>query len=373
MAEAKTYADAKDTSNRAAWAAADELILGPKVISLDTDGTPYWNPTSGTHRVFVDTDGSAYFAVEPWPDLAPDTDGTPAATTDLGPRTYTPSAHTHDDRYYTEAEVDEKITAATTSSATAADAKIAAAAATVTQEPKLTDFIAAVLHLAGTRTIPIMFLGDSFTSNNQYPPAVMTRLQKRFPSGGTEKSMVLAASATVTAPTGPGLAGYNVGIPGAGTHNYITDTIVTNVQTVQPYILIHGIGCNNWAGNNDMPQRMLDYRAAIARLDAVLTVPHVHVLVHSNWRFDQVEGGSRAYTWAQYGAETKRIAEEDPARRIFLDNSNAFRVMDVAGADYFGFRHTDNVHMSLAGDSYKGELVFRSLTEATHHLVGAIN
>lgn len=378
---AKSYTDTKDSSNRTDWAAADtaklseakayaETMIGAKVISLDTDGVPYWNPSGGTMRLFTDVDGALYYADKPWPVVSADTDGRPAAAKPVGPFTFPPAAHTHDDRYYTEAEVDAKFTASESATGATTDVKITAAS----QEPKLADFITAVVNLAGMRTIPVMFLGDSFTANNQYPPAVMSRLQKRFPSGGAEKSMVLAASTAVAAPTGNGLAGYNVGIAGAGTHNYVSDQIVTNTQTVQPHILIHSIGCNNWAGNNDLPQRMLDYRAALDRLDAVLTVPHVHVLMHSNWRFDiSVDSTARAYSWAQYGAEIKKIAAEDPARRVFVDNSNAFRVMDVGGADYFAFRHTDNTHMSLAGDTYKGEIVYRSLTEATHHLIGPIN
>lgn len=54
------------------------LALGPKVVSRDSDGTPYYNPTSGTLRIFVGADGKPFFAEKPWPTTSLDPDGVPA-------------------------------------------------------------------------------------------------------------------------------------------------------------------------------------------------------------------------------------------------------------------------------------------------------
>lgn len=50
----------------AAKAAAIEASLGPKVISYDpTTGRPYWDASTGTHRIFTRYDGRPYAALLP--------------------------------------------------------------------------------------------------------------------------------------------------------------------------------------------------------------------------------------------------------------------------------------------------------------------
>lgn len=66
-------------------AAVGTLIKGrtplpAATISLDTDGTPYWNPASGTRYVYQDVDGVPYHAASPWLTPSTDTDGAPVVS-----------------------------------------------------------------------------------------------------------------------------------------------------------------------------------------------------------------------------------------------------------------------------------------------------
>lgn len=64
----------------AAKLAAVEASMGPKVVAIDTDGTPYYNPVGGTHRIFPDADGVPYYALNLWPATGTDTNGAPIIT-----------------------------------------------------------------------------------------------------------------------------------------------------------------------------------------------------------------------------------------------------------------------------------------------------
>lgn len=67
-------------SSDAAKLAAIEASMGPKVVAIDTDGTPYYSPSNGTHRIFPDDDGVPYYALNLWPTTGTDSNGTPVVT-----------------------------------------------------------------------------------------------------------------------------------------------------------------------------------------------------------------------------------------------------------------------------------------------------
>ena len=73
LSDSRVYTDA-------AKLAAIEASMGPKVVAIDTDGTPYYSPTGGTHRIFLDADNVPYFTLTPWPVAGADASGTPIVT-----------------------------------------------------------------------------------------------------------------------------------------------------------------------------------------------------------------------------------------------------------------------------------------------------
>lgn len=75
--KAVRVADLEDFATAVGALIKGRTPLPAATISLDTDGTPYWDPEGGTRFVLKDADGTPYHAASPWPSISTDTDGTP--------------------------------------------------------------------------------------------------------------------------------------------------------------------------------------------------------------------------------------------------------------------------------------------------------
>src|SRR5690606_11928437 len=94
--------------------------------------------------------------------------------------------------------------------------------------------LTALLSHANTRTVPLFFIGSSTTGRVAYPTGVTKRLANAYPSGGVEYGTVYARNPLTATHTGPGVAGYNGGIGGTTSANYLTTDVLNNIAMTQP-------------------------------------------------------------------------------------------------------------------------------------------
>ena len=73
-------ADREDFATAVGTLIKGRTPLPAPTISLDTDGTPYWDPTGGSRFVYQDVDGVPYHATSPWLTPGADTDGVPTVS-----------------------------------------------------------------------------------------------------------------------------------------------------------------------------------------------------------------------------------------------------------------------------------------------------
>lgn len=215
--------------------------------------------------------------------------------------------------------------------------------------------LTALLAHANTRTVPLFFIGSSTTGRVAYPTGVTKRLANAYPSGGAEYGTVYARNPLTVTHTGPGVAGYNGGIGGTTSSNYLTTDVLNNIALTQPIAVFHGIGSNDWANNVNPATYEANVRASIASIDAVITKPHVHILMQQHTR-----PGTRTYAWDEYSVAMRRIAD-DADNRVFIDLGPAIDTTDPFGVDPFGFGEGDGTHLNAAGEDVLGELMTRAL------------
>ena len=215
--------------------------------------------------------------------------------------------------------------------------------------------LTALLSHANARTVPLFFIGSSTTGRVAYPTGVTKRLAAAYPSGGAEYGTVYARNPLTATHTGPGVAGYNGGIGGTTSANYLTTDVLNNIALTQPIAVFHGIGSNDWANNVNPATFETKVRAAISSIDAVITKPHVHILMQQHTR-----PGTRTYAWDEYSAAMRRIAD-DAGDRVFIDLGPAINTTDPFGEDPFGFGEGDGTHLNAEGEDVLGELMARAL------------
>lgn len=205
-----------------------------------------------------------------------------------------------------------------------------------------------------TVTVPLLFVGSS-TTRRDYPKNVVSRIAATYPSGKAEYGTVYADTALTSRHTGPGVAGYNAGRGGNTAADYVDAPILGNAALVQPVAIFHGIGSNDWANNVPPATFEANVRAAIAALDAQVTVPHVHILMQQHTRT-----GSRTYAWSDYTAALRRIAE-GTTDRVFVNLGPAIDRAAPLGADPFGYGAGDGTHMNALGEEALAELMAHAL------------
>lgn len=307
-----------------------DRVFSPAAVTLDTDGTPYWGGP-GTHRIDFDADGTPTYTAIVTPPAHLDTDGTPALT----------SPHA---RVYTADEVDALL--ATPPPAPPSDSLV------VGRErlgPLLVN-----LSLAGTRTVPVVYLGSSTTARGALPAALTAMLAGAYNSTPAP-AVIRALTELESATPGPGVVGYNAARGGTQVSDYLDDIIIENIQLVQPVAITHGVGSNDYGYRVDPEVYEAGLRDAIGRVDAVIEKPHVHIIFQQ-----QAPTSVRTHPWSAYTDAMRRVAASIP-NGVFVDLGPSIDPLDPLTTDPYGIGLGDGAHLSDDGERALAELLLHAL------------
>lgn len=220
----------------------------------------------------------------------------------------------------------------------------------------------AIMHsgLAARRWSPfrMVVLGSSTAYGSDVPALssvtarLMAHLQASYPARGFEASLTTVDAGYSSLSRIPGVHVYNGAVPGATSANYLDATKVTRVGTINPTAVVHIIGSNDYAADADpatVKANLLDW---IGDLDAAITKPAVHILVHAHRRGDVT---TPDYPWSAYGDALRAIAIENPATVAFVDLDLAFQKVGVPSPDVLDMLSPDNVHLSVQGHDFMAD------------------
>lgn len=209
--------------------------------------------------------------------------------------------------------------------------------------------------------VAIVFLGSSSTAaplddpSDRWTNHLITMMQQRYASNYGAETPTGDVSSTIY--TAPGIHGYNLGISGATTRNYLPTDHVTRINAIQPAVVFHAIGSNDARLSYTAAEVKQNVMDAIATIDAGLTVPATHVIIHMHERDD----ANISARWAEYREEYRAISIDYPHQVGFINIADDFAAIGIPGADPYAFRKTDRVHLEPAGLHMTGRLIARRL------------
>lgn len=213
--------------------------------------------------------------------------------------------------------------------------------------------------------VRVVFTGSSTAEDwenepvDRYVNRLAAMMQAAYPSDLPAEAPVVSLAIGAAAPsTTAGIHVYNGAKGGTTSENYLGSGRRENLITLQPRVVFHMIGANNWSSNYNPATYKTDIQAVIADLNANITGPVVHVLLHSYPMQNLV---SPTYQWSDYGDKLREIAATDPAHIYFIDLSGPFLAAGIASGDPLELLGVDNVHTTDAGQALIGALIARAL------------
>jgi lysophospholipase L1-like esterase len=227
--------------------------------------------------------------------------------------------------------------------------------------------------LAASRRGPVsvVTLGSSTTSGNGASTArsrwvnqFAAAAQASYPSGVEqwEPPVRSLAAAAAALPTLPGVHVANGGISGATSANYYTGTTLTDINTLDPEIVIHMIGANDFALGSGAATLKANIQAAIDAIDAQVS-DVIHVIADTYSRPDVVSA-----SWGLYVNAMREAAEEN-ANAVFVGTNDEWIAGGVDGYDAADpYRLTGwrigaggDIHPSDAGHALIASLIAKGL------------
>lgn len=206
-----------------------------------------------------------------------------------------------------------------------------------------------------------LFLGSSSTAGSTEDPSdryvniVTKKLQMKYAAGpGAETAVQSLTGQTLTI---PGIHGYNLGEGGLTSRNFLTTNRLNKIAAVQPAAIYISIGANDAIYGYTAAEVKANILSAVETIDAVMDVQPVYVLIHQH----QLDSVDISALWAAYREEIRAIAIDDPEKFAFIDASYDFASIGIPGADPYGFRKPDHVHLEALGQHFLGELVAQGL------------
>lgn len=166
----------------------------------------------------------------------------------------------------------------------------------------------------------------------------------------------LAASAGNTSVDGVHVV--NAGISGSVSGNYLTAATATSIQALNPGVVVHTVGSNDWRNGISPTTVATNVEAAIRRVSAA-TAPVLHIIQH---QFERADTFTSSWTWADYGNALSNLADSLPDA-IYIDASNTFALAGVGKGlpDTWGLLATDKIHLTQAGQDMLGQVFISAL------------
>lgn len=203
----------------------------------------------------------------------------------------------------------------------------------------ITDQEAVALAFAGSST---MFGGRPTTDDHR----VVNRIANYL--GATMTSSTSSPSVPSS-----GFAVFQYSQGNTRAHNYLTAAKVDAVAAIQPQVMVHAIGSNDYYDQRDP----VEYRANLQGwLDGLRarSPETVHLYVVQHGRNDL---GSTTYSWRDYTEQLHILAGQDPERVEVLDLSVEFENRGVPGTDRWSLLYSDNIHLNDAGNRLLAHLL----------------
>lgn len=141
---------------------------------------------------------------------------------------------------------------------------------------------------------------------------------------------------------------------GATAASYLDATKVSQIGAINPAVLAHQIGSNDYANGVAVATYKANVAGWLDQLDAAITVPHMHVLIHGHRRTNV---SNPAAPWSSYGTALQELATARSSNVVFLDLSTAFRAALQDTTDPLGFRDADNIHLNDKGHAFGADLL----------------
>ena len=217
------------------------------------------------------------------------------------------------------------------------------------------------------KPIVICLAGSSTTAGNnattpgfRYVNLLADAIQNACPVNTkvTQHATRTLSSALAATPLPAGVHIINAGVAGTEASNYLTSTTGPQIASLSPSLIIHMVGSNDYANSVPPETYKSNLEARLTQLKSAISVPCVHLLVHSYQRSDV---SNPVASWAEYGKVMASIAAADPANVVFLDVSERFEAIGIPGSDPLGYMSADNIHLKNAGHAFLAELIADAL------------
>lgn len=257
-----------------------------------------------------------------------------------------------------------------------------------TTAPVYTDaiatFRAGLARRLGATPVTIVFTGSSSTAgtgastdDRRYVNRLMDHIKREFPAlNGTYTTTVQTLSQAVSAtPSSPGVFGVNAGVSGTRSDTYLTATTRGQIGTLNPRVIIHMIGANDYGNGVSVAAFKANVQNQITSLDSLISVRHSHIFIHSYPRFDAAALSARVAPWSEYLAALYQLQMANPDSIAVIDTARDWTVAGVSGAastDAMDLIGSDEIHMNDYGHEFMADLVraklfgaFTSTTAAT--------
>lgn len=226
----------------------------------------------------------------------------------------------------------------------------------------------ALLTLRTLTPVQVGYFGSSTVQGNNAPSAperfvnlLTGMMQRAYPNQVTADETTVQNFTTATKVTTVGVHGYNAGIGGTGSANYLTDDMVSRATaTLGCNIRFHLATTNDYRNGVVPATTKTNLQGWLTKLKNASATPSIDILLQSYQPWDQ----AGAYASTEYARVMREIAN-DPVNNgtvFFYDLSAAFLPLGVPptatyGTDILDVVDTDNLHPNKKGHMFLAELL----------------
>lgn len=189
--------------------------------------------------------------------------------------------------------------------------------------------------------------GNGTTWSRNWLWRVTVRYTDRLPNRLDDTTLVAAPTT--------GVAVYTGAVGGRRSSDYLTDALVTRIGTLQPKLVTHLVGTNDYGAAVAPATYKANLRAWYDKILAVAPGAS-HVFIHAPERLD---GTANAYKWADYRDQLLALKAEIGSNKVTVFDMDAeFRKYGPAGtSDRYKLWDTDNLHFANKGNKVQADLI----------------